>query len=62
MVHVADMFVSFLMTVVILDDHVEVFLEGIVRIMATSVYTNARIYILATGKDSFFESESMFIF
>lgn len=60
-VHGGDVLVSWLVTVVSLNDLVHEWSEVIVRLVGTSVDTNARVGPLGTREDSLFESESVLV-
>jgi len=60
-VHVGDVFIVNTMSVVLLDDLVEKWGEGVVGIVGSSVDTNTRVGPLSTGEDSLFERETIFI-
>jgi len=60
-VHGRNVLVSWLMTVVRLDDLVHEWSEGIVRVVRTSINTDARVSPLGTREDGLSESETEFI-
>ena len=60
-VHGRNVLVSWLMTVISLDDLVHEWSEGIVRVVRTSINTDARVSPLGTREDGLSESETEFI-
>ena len=60
-VHGRNVLVSWLMTVIFLDDLIHEWSEGIVRVVRTSINTDARVGPLGTGEDGLSESETEFI-
>lgn len=60
-VHVGDVLVSWLMTVISLDDLVHEWSESIVGVVGTGVDTNTRFSPLGTRHDRLSESETEFI-
>jgi len=49
------------MSVILGDDLIEKWGEGIVRVVGSSVDTNTRVGPLSSGEDSLFERETVFI-
>ena len=61
MIHIRDVLVSWLVTVISLNDLVHEWSEGIVGVMRASIDTDTRFSPLATGHDRLSESETEFI-
>jgi len=60
-VHVAHVFVSRFVTVVVLDDLIEQVFESCVGVMTASVHTDARVDVLGAGEDGVAEGETVLI-
>ena len=57
-VHVGNVLVSWLVTVVVLNDSIEELVECAVRVHGTGVGTNVGVWVLATGEDASLERNS----